>query len=183
MMTTTHAAMGATVAAALVPVAPELGGVAALGAIIGGVFPDLDVVFEHRKTLHYPEHYWMVAVPAIAVAALRPGGWTVAVAAVLGSAALHSLVDVVGGGIGLRPWESADERGVYSHWNERWIAARRWVRYDGSPEDVALVAIFSVPPLFVFDGPVRSIVLLALVLSVLYGVVRRRLPDWYERLA
>ncbi|MGM0399112.1 MAG: metal-dependent hydrolase [Halobacteriota archaeon] len=181
-MSTTHAAMGAAVAAALVPVAPDLAGVAALGAIAGGVFPDLDLAFEHRKTLHYPEHYWVVAVPMLVVASIRPGVWTVALAAFFGSAALHSVTDVFGGGLGLRPWEADDQRGVYSHWSGRWIAPRRWVRYDGAPEDVALVAGLSVVPVLVFDGTVQTVVLVGLAVSAAYGLVRRRLPDLYERL-
>lgn len=180
MMSTTHAAIGATLAAALVPVAPELAGFAALGAIAGGIFPDLDIAFEHRKTLHYPEHYWLVAVPALAIAVVRPGVWTVAGAAFLASAALHSVMDAFGGGLGLRPWERDDDRGVYSHWRGRWIRARRWVRYDGSPEDVAIVAVFTVVPLLVFDGTVSDVVLAGLVVSGVYGLVRRRLPDVYE---
>lgn len=181
MMSTTHAAMGAALSAALVPVAPDLAGVAVLAAIAGGVFPDLDIVFEHRKTLHFPEYYWVVTVPMVAIATLRPTVWAVALAAFFGSAALHSVTDVFGGGLGLRPWKADDERGVYSHWNGRWIAPRRWVRYDGAPEDVALVAVFAVVPLLVFDGTVQTVVVVGLGVSVAYGLVRRRLPALSER--
>lgn len=182
MMTTTHAAMGATVAALLSPISPEYAAIAALAALAGGAFPDLDILFEHRKTLHFPEHYWYLAVPAFALAAVRPGVWTVAAAAFLGSAALHSVTDVFGGGLGLRPWTEDDQRGVYSHRNGRWVAPRRWVRYDGAPEDVALLAVLTVVPLLAFDGTVRDVVLVGLGVSVAYGIVRRRLPDLYERI-
>lgn len=182
MMSTTHAAMGATAAALTVPVAPELASVAALGAIVGGVFPDLDVLAEHRKTLHYPEHYWFLAVPALAAAIASPGVWTVAGAGFFGAAALHSSIDVLGGGLGLRPWASDDDRGVYSHWHGRWIRARRWVRYDGATEDLLAVAVFSVLPLLAFDGPVRTVVAAGLAVSTVYTVIRRRIPDIYEAL-
>lgn len=179
-MSTTHAAMGATLAVLVVPIAPELASVAALGAIAGGVFPDLDVLGQHRKTLHYPEHYWLVAVPALAIAVGFTTRWTVAGAGFLVSAGLHSSVDVLGGGLGLRPWSSDDDRGVYSHWRGRWIRARRWVRYDGAPEDLLVVAVFSIPPLLVFDGQVRTVVVAGLVVSTVYVAIRRRLPDLYE---
>lgn len=180
MMSTTHGAMGATLAVLVVPIAPELASVAALGAIVGGVFPDLDVLGQHRKTLHYPEHYWFVAVPALVIAVGYPSVWTIAAAAFLVSAGLHSSTDVLGGGLGLRPWASNDDRGVYSHWQGRWIRARRWVRYDGAPEDLLVVATFSVPPLVVFDGQVRTVVAAGLVVSTVYVAIRRRLPDLYE---
>lgn len=182
MMSTTHAAIGATAAALVGPLAPELASVAALGAIAGGLFPDLDVLAEHRKTLHYPEHYWFLTVPALSLAVAVPGVWTVVTAAFFGSAALHSTIDVLGGGLGLRPWISDDDRGVYSHWNGRWLRARRWVRYDGAPEDLLVVAIFTVPPLLVFDGPVRTVVAAGLAVSTVYTAIRRRLPDVYEAL-
>ena len=180
MMSTTHAAMGATFAVLVVPVAPELASVAAIGAIAGGVFPDLDVLGQHRKTLHYPEHYWFVTVPALVIAVGYPSVWTVAAAAFLGSAALHSATDVFGGGLGLRPWRADDDRGVYSHWRNRWVAPRRWVRYDGAPEDLLVAVAFSVPPLVVFDGQVRTVVAAGLVVSTVYVAIRRRLPDLYE---
>jgi hypothetical protein len=180
MMSTTHAAMGATLSVLLVPFAPELASVAALGAIAGGVFPDLDILGEHRKTLHYPEHYWLVAVPALVIAVANPTPWTIGAAAFLGSAALHSALDVFGGGLGLRPWRADDDRGVYSHWQDRWVAPRRWVRYDGAPEDLVVVVGFSIPPLVVFDGTVRTVVLAGLLVSAVYVAIRRRLPDLYE---
>lgn len=182
MMSTTHAAMGATVAALVAPVVPEFAAIAALAAIAGGAFPDLDVLFEHRKTLHYPEGYWLLAGPLLVVAAEWPGTWTVAAAAFLGSAALHSSTDAMGGGLGLRPWECDDERGVYSHRRGHWIPPRRWIRYDGAPEDLLVATAFSLLPVVVFDGLVLQVLVVSLGASVVYTGLRRRLPDAYERL-
>lgn len=182
MMTPTHTAMGASVAALLAPVAPEFAAIAALSAIAGGAFPDLDILFEHRKTLHFPERYWLLAVPLVAIAAVWPGIWTVSAAAFVVSAALHSGTDAFGGGLGLRPWAVDDQRGVYAHRRGRWIPPRRWVRYDGAPEDLLVAAVLSVLPLVVFDGLVARVVLVGLGASVVYTAVRKRLPDAYERL-
>ncbi|MFB6132539.1 MAG: metal-dependent hydrolase [Halanaeroarchaeum sp.] len=182
MMSTTHAAMGATVAALFAPVAPELAAIAAFAAIAGGAFPDLDVFFEHRKTLHYPEGYWLLPGLLLAVASAWPGNWTVAAVSFVGSAALHSATDASGGGLGLRPWDRDDDRGVYVHRRGRWIRPRRWVRYDGAPEDLLAAATFSVLPILVFEGAVRRVLFVALGASMTYTAVRKRLPDAYERL-
>lgn len=183
MMSTTHAAMGLTGACLLVPVSPELAAVAGVAAVAGGVFPDLDIVFEHRKTFHHPEGYAVAALLAGGYSILNPAIYPVAVAAFLASAALHSLTDVFGGGLGLRPWEADDDRGIYLHLSGRWIPPRRWIRYDGAPEDLVVAVLFSIPPFLVFDGPIRQIVLGGLAISAVYVLVRKRLVDVYEAVA
>lgn len=183
MMTTTHAAMGLTAASLLYPVSPEFATVAGLGAVAGGVFPDLDLMFEHRKTLHHPELYTAAALVAVVVAVLRPSVTTVAMAAFAATASLHSITDVLGGGLGLRPWEGDDDRGIYLHLSSRWIPPRRWVRYDGAPEDLLAVLVFSIPPLLRFDGLLTELVLLGIAISVVYVLVRKRLVDLYESVA
>lgn len=181
MMSTTHAGMGATGAALLVPVAPEWAPLAAVAAIAGGVFPDLDVLFEHRKTLHYHEYYWVPAGLLAAAALVRPTTWTVAAAAFLAAAGLHSVVDIFGGGLGRRPWLADDDRGVYSHRDGRWIPPRRWIRYDGAPEDLLATVAFAVLPALAFDGVVDALVATGVLAATAYVLVRKRLPDVYER--
>ena len=180
MMSTTHAAMGLTGAVLLIPFSPELAVVAALGAFAGGIFPDIDVVFEHRKTFHHPELYPVLAGVSSVLAVLSPGPWTVGVAAFLASAALHSLVDVFGGGLSRRPWLVDDHRGIYLHLSGRWIPPKRWVRYDGSPEDLLVAVGFSIPPLVAFDGLVQQATIAGLVVSLAYVLLRKRLVDVYE---
>jgi hypothetical protein len=182
-MATTHAAMGSLLALPLAVVAPELAPAAALGALAGGYFPDADILgpLEHRKTLHFPEYYPPIAAALSALAYLRPSPLAVAVAFGALSAALHSLTDALGGGLGLRPWEEDDERGVYSHLGGRWIPPRRWIRYDGAPEDLLAVFVLSAPGLAAFDGPVRMALLGGIVVSACYTAFRKRLPEIGER--
>lgn len=180
MMSTTHAAMGLSGAVLLVPVSPELATVAAIGAMAGGFFPDLDVVFEHRQTLHHPELYPLLAVGSVGLAIVSPGPWTIGIAAFLASAALHCLVDVLGGGLARRPWIADDERGIYLHSAGRWLPPKRWVRYDGAPEDLLVAVAFSVPPLVAFDGMLQQATLAGIGISVGYVVLRKRLVDVYE---
>ncbi|WP_129112892.1 metal-dependent hydrolase [Halegenticoccus tardaugens] len=178
MMVTTHAAIGLLLALPLVAVAPELAAVGALAAVAGGVFPDLDLlVGVHRRTLHFPAYYWLPALSASALALARPGPATVAVALFFLSAAVHSVSDAFGGGPELRPWEATSDEGVYLHPKDRWIPPKRWIRYDGAPEDLLLAAALSIPALFAFDGVVRSIVVVGLVISAAYAAVRKRIPE------
>ncbi len=178
MMATTHAAMGVLLATPLLWVAPEYAVPAALGALAGGVFPDLDLgVLEHRKTLHYPEHYWPLAAAAFGAAVAATAPLTVAAAFFFLSAAVHSVTDALGGGLGERPWIEDDHRGVYSHCRDRWVRPRRWIRYDGAPEDLAAAVVLSAPGLALYGGLVRRLTLAMLAVSVVYTLVRKRLPD------
>ena len=178
MMNTTHAAMGVTLAAPLTAIAPEFAPAAALAGIVGSVFPDLDLLSgQHRRTLHFPVYYSAAALVAGTVALLVPTTATVAVAFFLLSAAVHCVADAAGGGLELRPWEATDDRGVYVHPAGKWISPRRWIRYDGAPEDLLLAGIFSLPGLLLFDGAVRTLTLVGLAISVVYVAVRKRLPE------
>ncbi|SDQ28425.1 hypothetical protein [Natronobacterium texcoconense] len=181
MMATTHVFVGLVLAAAVAATAPEYAGSVALAAILGGFFPDLDVCAQHRQTLHFPVYYWVLAVPSTLLAVLAPTAVTVAVAVFLLTAAAHALSDHVGGGLAARPWEGRSRRAVYSHYHGRWLEPRRWVAYDGSPGDLALGAVLSIPALFVFDGVIRSIVVAMLVVSIGYAVFRRYFAGVGER--
>lgn len=175
-MLPTHALGGMLVALPVVLAAPEFAGVALVAGFLGGVFPDLDLYVGHRKTLHFPVYYSALAVTALLVAVLAPATATVAVALFLLGAAVHSVSDIFGGGLELRPWEATSDRAVYDHHRDRWISPKRWVRYDGSPGDLLLSVAMGVPLLLAFDGALRWVVVSALVVAVTYAAVRRILP-------
>lgn len=182
MMATTHALAGLTLAILASVVAPEVGVTGVYAALAGGVFPDLDLYAGHRRTLHFPVYYSVAAAVAALVAVLAPGTLTVATALFLAAAALHSVSDVFGGGLELRPWEGDSDRGVYSHYHERWWRPRRWIRYDGAPEDLGLAVLFATPALLTFDGAVESVVVAAVAVSVFYALVRKPLVLLAERI-
>lgn len=178
MMAPTHIAVGLALATPLVFLAPELASVGALAAIAGSLFPDLDLlVGEHRRSLHFPVYGWLLAVPAVAVAAIAPTPATLAAALFLVAAALHPLVDLLGGTSEPAPWEFATDRGVYLHPAKRWLAPTRWVRYDGAPEDLLVAGLLSVPGLFLFDETVRAVTVASLGVAVAYTAVRKRIPQ------
>lgn len=175
MMVTTHVLAGMAVAAVVAVVAPEYAPAAVLGAGIGGFVPDLDLYAGHRRTLHYPVYFTAAAVPAGVVAVLHPSTATVALAFCVLGAALHSVMDAFGGGLELRPWRGESDRAVFDHFRGRWIAPRRWIRYDGAPEDVGAAALFGLPILLAFGPAVDRFVLGVLAVSAGYALVRKRL--------
>lgn len=182
MMGTTHAAAGVVLAVPVALAAPELAVPAAMGALAGGIFPDVDLaVGVHRKTLHFPVYYWVGFVPAGVAAFVTPSAFTVAAALFFAAAAVHSVSDWFGAGEELKPWEATSEEAVYVHPLGRWLRPKRWVRYDGAPEDLLLVVVLSVPGLLVFDGLVQALLLVGLGISVVYAVVRKRLPPAVQR--
>jgi len=177
MMLPTHVLAGMLLAAPLVRVAPELAPVGFAAGFLGGLVPDLDMYVGHRKTLHYPVYYAALAAPAVLAALVAPSQLTVGVAFLLLGAALHSVADMYGGGLELRPWEGNSDRAVYDHYREDWVAPRRGVRYDGAVEDLALSVGLGVPLLLLVDPPLRQIVIGTLAVAVVYTVLRRRLAE------
>jgi len=177
MMATTHALVGAALAAAVSVIAPELAPAALVAGLAGGAFPDLDLYGYHRRTLHFPSLYTVAAAMTGLVAVAAPTVVTVGAATFFVAAALHARMDRYGGGLELRPWQNTSDRAVYDHVRGRWRRPLRWVRYDGAPEDLLVATVFAVPPLLVFDGAVQLGVLAVLGVSGGYVAVRKRLPD------
>lgn len=109
---------------------------AAMSAFVGGIFPDLDLLFKHRKTLHFPIGYTFAVPIAFVTAYFFPSQVTVAVLYFMLSASLHCIMDIFGGGLEPRPWKATSQEAVYSHTLQKWFKPKRWIRYDGSPEDL-----------------------------------------------
>lgn len=178
MMATTHVFAGLALVSPVAYVAPELALPLAIGAILGGLAPDVDLVFAHRRTLHFPIFGVAGAVPAIVLAAVAPSSVTFAVAAFVTTAWVHAVSDALGGGPEMDPWNDASDRAVYDHLRGSWIRPRRVIRYDGSPEDAVLSLALAIPALLVFDGVIQLLVIGGIVLSLAYALFRRRLVEW-----
>ena len=135
MMAVTHALLGPALATLSLPVlsafAPAL--VVLAAAFVGNLLPDLDIVAEHRRTLHFPVAAPVLAgvVGVVAVVAESAIGALAAVA--LGAAGLHALSDVFGGSPETEPWNPTSDIAVFNHVLGRWHRARRYVRYSGAP--------------------------------------------------
>jgi len=103
-----------------------------------------------------------------------------AVAAVAFS--LHPLMDVLCGGVEVRPWEAKSEEAVYDHFRRRWLRPRRLVRYAGAPEDFLVALGVGLPALAVTTGSLQRGLVAVLVVSGLFVTIRRRLAPLSERL-
>ena len=184
MMATTHVFAGLAVVAPVAAVAPEFAVPLAVGAIVGGLAPDFDLVLDHRRSFHFPVAGVVPAALGAALVLLVPTPLTAAIAAFAVTAWLHAASDALGGGPEMDPWRNPSDQAVYDHVRGRWLRAKRWIRYDGAPEDAALAVALAVPALLVFDGWLRALVLGGVVLSIGYALLRRRLvawtPDWLE---
>lgn len=178
MMLPTHALAGMAAALPFALAVPEFAGIALLAGFVGGLLPDLDMYAGHRKSLHYPVYYPVLAGPALVVAVLAPGPVAVGAAFLLLGAGLHSAMDVFGGGLELYPWAATSDRAVYDHFRGRWLAPRRVIPYDGSPTDLALAAVLGLSLALAADTILVSwLVATALAVAIVYTAVRRRLPD------
>lgn len=169
--------MGLGIAAVVVTVYPELSAVIAVASLIGAVFPDLDMPFEHRKTLHFPVYYSLVGVIALPFFVLMPSTLTASVAFFFLNAGIHSLVDYFGCGLEPRPWEATNDQAVYVHYTRQWLAPRRWVRYDGAPEDLYLTLLMGIPLLMIYTGPMKTVIAATILVGALYTMVRRNLQE------
>lgn len=144
--------------------------------LVGGVVPDLDMYSGHRKTLHYPVYYALLAGSSAVGALLVPLPVTLGLTVFFAAAAVHSISDIFGGGLELHPWEKTSERAVYNHHQREWVRPRHWIKYDGSPGDLLLSAGVVVPLWLVVDSHFRWILLAALTVGAVYTAVRRVLP-------
>lgn len=177
-MAVTHALIGLFLAISALWIWPEMIFYAALGGFIGGIFPDLDLAFNHRRTLHYPIIFSISSLISGAVVILAPSLVSVAVFYFFLSAAVHSLIDVFGGGLETRPWIPSDDRGVYSHTLGKWIKPKRWIRYDGSPEDLVLTITIAVPCYLFYTGLFQDLVVLTVLIGGIYTALRKKIIDW-----
>jgi len=181
-MATTHALAGIAVASVTLYFSPEQAPVAMAAAAVGGIFPDFDLYAGHRQTLHYPIYYPVAAGLAFTTVTFVPTFLTIAAAWFLLGAALHAVMDTFGGGLELRPWRGTSDRAVYDHFNKRWLAPRRWIRYDGAPEDVLLATMLAVPAITVGPSQFDTIAIGLVIFSLAWALVRKPVAEVTEHL-
>jgi hypothetical protein len=182
MMTPTHGFVGAAIGAGVAAGRPAVGAAAIIVGFVAGALPDVDLLATHRRTCHFPVLAPALAVPVTALALVvgSPVALLGAIAAL--AVAAHCLMDVFGGGVEHHPWEATSERAVYDHVADRWVRPRRWVRWSGAPEDLALALACGIPVLAVATGGTRAVLGLVLAMSVGFVLVRRRLAGLSRRL-
>lgn len=182
MMLTTHLLTGILIAIPVVILHPTLGLPVLTGAVLGSLIPDLDLYFGHRRTLHYPTLAIITSIPLLLLAAITVHPIIITAAVTVLAMGIHARMDLYGGGLELRPWNNNSDKAVYDHINGQWKTPKRLIRYDGSPEDVGLALILSIPPLLLFDGILWYIVITAVIISVLYGIMRKHIVNFGVRI-
>lgn len=179
MMAFTHLLASLALATLVSPLVPESVGlpVVLATAVVGGLAPDLDLLARHRRTLHYPVGFPVLALVALGVFAATGVGAAFLLALGTAAAALHVLADLLGGSAEPAPWNPVTEFGVYNHVSDRWHRPRRVVQYSGSRGDFllgtgcGLVALGS--PV---TAPAVDVAVAALVVAAGgYTLARRRL--------
>lgn len=178
MMAVTHALMGLLLGISSSLFWPEMIFYAAIGGLAGGIFPDLDLAFNHRKTFHFPVIFSIVTLLTGIFTLFNPTAVAIAAFYFFLSAAVHSWIDMFGGGLEARPWIPSDDRGVYSHTLGKWFKPRRWIRYDGSPEDFVLSSVIAVPCYLFYTGILQDLILLMLLVGGTYSLLRKKIVDW-----
>ncbi|QKQ98408.1 metal-dependent hydrolase [Candidatus Nanohaloarchaea archaeon] len=179
MMGVTHALMGGLLGASSAVFTLEYFLAAVIAGYLGGLFPDLDLAFNHRQTLHFPVGYTVLSVAAVATAVFTAEKGLIILSYFILSAAVHSWIDILGGGLEEKPWEGTTDKGVYSHSLDRWFPPLQVIRYDGAPEDFLLTlglgtALF---PLLAGYPVAQKIVVASIAVGGLYSLVRKKLLD------
>lgn len=150
---------------------------------IGGLVPDIDMLLVHRKTTHFPVLYSLFAGGVLGLYAVTGIDVLLLVAVGLAAAALHSVMDVLGGGKEMRPWRETDDRAVYNHVTREWISPLR-LFYDGSGPDLVLAVVSGILALWLLPDPygvyVTALVVLATAYAVLRRVITRQIPEDYS---
>ena len=163
---------------------PEYFLAAVAAGYIGGLFPDLDLVFNHRQTLHFPVIYTALSIATVSLSYITQNSYIVLSSYFVVSAAAHSWVDILGGGLEERPWEGTTDKGVYSHSLDRWFPPLQIIRYDGAPEDFLLALVSGVALFHLLNGypEAQKVVIASVMIGGLYSLVRKKLLDFRDLL-
>jgi hypothetical protein len=136
--------------------------------VLASTFPDLDVLFNHRRTLHAPNIY------AISGIILLPLSEPAALFLLLAS--LHCFLDMFGG-LGIKPWEC--EKAVYDHIRGKYIKSKIGI-YDGSKGDFAILAFLSAGTIYYSSGIIIYITIISITLGFIYTFFRNMFSDILE---
>lgn len=144
---------------------------------IGGFLPDIDMLFVHRKTLHYPVIFSILTSVLILLYISTRSDILLLFIVLILAAAIHCLMDVLGGGKEMRPWRETDDRAVYDHIRQRWVEPLR-LFYDGSLPDL-FISVISAVLILLFDSVrIDFWIILLIALAIMYTLFRRIVTRW-----
>lgn len=172
MMTPNHGTAGLLLSLTVMKWHPELVGIVALSAFLGGVLPDVDIKLEHRKTLHYPVYYGILTLIFVVSAVVSNSAVTVVGVYFFGAAALHCYTDYF---VAIeKSSDETDGAGVlYLHPRRKWIGPKEIINYAGSPGDLLVGLLLAVLPLLYYDGLPFGLTILSVSGSIIYFAKRQ----------
>lgn len=175
-MLPTHILAGGVIGLVLSVLALEMQVSMICVGMIASVLPDLDMLLEHRKTLHRPLQFSLFAIALFGLYLAFNTSLLLLLSVIFASAGLHTVSEILGQGKTMNPDLKKDNRCVYNHLKRVWIKPRRLIKV-GSFRDLVLSAIFSIPLLAIGDQLVSIMSILILVA----GVIQFLLNDWITK--
>lgn len=178
MMAPTHIIIGLLTIYPLIHSNPELIVPLTISSIIGSVLPDLDILVQHRKTLHFP----ILSLPFVTISMLliliNPITIYLLLTSFIISFAIHPWVDIISSGLEKRPWEENSTRAAYNHQKQEWIKPKN-LFYDGSITDFSIFT-FGIGILFILDYEsviqYKILIFSLFCISFIYTISRKHLP-------
>jgi hypothetical protein len=182
MMLPTHITIGFLFSIIFFYLHPDSLPLLIIATLIGSIIPDIDIfIGQHRKTLHFPVGYTGITVILLPLYFLLPTVGIASLIVLVGSASIHSLTDIIGGGLSKTPWKTIDSPTVYSHYHNVWITEKNapmTVKYDGSYLDFAVLlgSVYIISQINLEIMYLTEFLILLLVIGGIYTSIRRKLP-------
>ena len=176
-MLPTHALSGMIISLPLFYFKPELAYIGLISGLIGSVFPDSDMYWGHRKTLHYPVYYSVLAFLSLTAFLIYTTPATLAISFFLIGCTIHTLSDILTAGLELKPWKQQSKKAVYNHYSQEWIEPKHIIAYDGSKGDLAILLSLSIPLLFILGPKSKLFVFTMVIIGIIYSLLRKKLPN------
>jgi hypothetical protein len=141
-----------------------------LVALVGGaILPDLDVKFDHRRVLHFPFIYSLVA---FMTSLFSLNYFSI----FFGSAALHCVSEIFGNDAG--EYVDKEKGAVYDHIRSKWLKGLNIIRQDGGPRDLTLLTTLTIAALTMpQDFATKLVAIISLILGLFYFEIRDRVEE------
>lgn len=184
MMLPTHILVSILFMLPLITLFPEYTHIIIYSSIIGGIFPDLDMLIgQHRKTLHNISLYILILLGSIPIYIIYPPlGIILFIVSIVAS--IHMGFDVLSGGLERKPWLKTSNKAIYNHLTDEWIPPKHTFDYDGSYKDLSFAILLSIV-IYTYNIQVNYINIflgLLLSISILYTFTRKYLPTLENKL-
>jgi hypothetical protein len=137
--------------------------------IVGALLPDLDIKLIHRRSLHFPFIY-----PIIAVIMYFSSFYHLS--ALFISASLHCVMEIAGNDAG--EFVEREKGALYNHLTREWISGFCWIKEDGGFRDLLVLSILSGISLIISSSLVIGLITALSVISGLtYYTIRDRVEE------